>query len=65
MDWKYVEKKKLYRIGISSSLSSGRKHASEETEHKDVPLYMDIISRDENGEGWETERRPLNTGNLE
>ena len=26
---------------------------------------MDIISRDENGEGWETERRPLNTGNLE
>jgi len=26
---------------------------------------MNIISRDENGEGWETERRPLNIGNLE
>ncbi len=39
--------------------------AEEETEHKDVPLFVDIISRDESGEGWETERRPLNIGNSE
>jgi hypothetical protein len=38
---------------------------SEEIEHKDVPLFVDIISRDESGEGWETERRPLNIGNSE
>ena len=38
---------------------------SEEIEHKDVPLFVDIITRDESGEGWETERRPLNIGNSE
>lgn len=41
------------------------KHVSEETEYKDVTLFVDIISRDESGQGWETERRQLNIGNSE
>ena len=58
------QKIKMLQIGLQYLLPK-LKHVSEEAEHKDVPLFIDIISRDENGEGWETERRPLNIGNSE
>tara|TARA_B100001057_G_C22480620_1_gene806311 strand:+ start:374 stop:664 length:291 start_codon:yes stop_codon:yes gene_type:complete len=58
------QKIKMLQIGLQYLLPK-LKHVSEEKEHKDVPLFIDIISRDENGEGWETERRPLNIGDSE
>ncbi|MDA9669649.1 hypothetical protein N9T61_01735 [Flavobacteriaceae bacterium] len=58
------QKIKMLQIGLQYLLPK-LKHVSEEIEHKDVPLFVDIITRDESGEGWETERRPLNIGNSE
>ncbi|MDA9628615.1 hypothetical protein N9S47_02165 [Flavobacteriaceae bacterium] len=58
------QKIKMLQIGLQYLLPK-LKHVSEEIEHKDVPLFVDVITRDESGEGWETERRPLNIGNSE
>ena len=58
------QKIKMLQIGLQYLLPK-LKHVSGEAEQKDVPLFVDIISRDESGEGWETERRPLNIGNSE
>ena len=54
----------MLQIGLQYLLPK-LKHLSGEAEQKDVPLFVDIISRDETGEGWETERRPLNICNSE
>tara|TARA_Y100000385_G_C12712100_1_gene475038 strand:- start:229 stop:519 length:291 start_codon:yes stop_codon:yes gene_type:complete len=58
------QKIKMLQIGLQYLLPK-LKHVSGEAEQKDVPLFVDIISRDETGEGWETERRPLNICNSE
>ena len=58
------QKIKMLQIGLQYLLPK-LKHVSGEAEQKDVPLFVDIISRDESGEGWETERRPLNICNSE
>ena len=58
------QKIKMLQIGLQYLLPK-LKHLSGEAEQKDVPLFVDIISRDETGEGWETERQPLNIGNSE
>ena len=58
------QKIKMLQIGLQYLLPK-LKHVSGEAEQKDVPLFVDIISRDETGEGWEMERQPLNIGNSE
>ena len=38
------------------------KHGSNEKDVLDQPLFIDIVTRDEENGGWETERKPLVNG---
>jgi len=38
------------------------KHESNEKDVLDQPLFIDIVTRDEENGGWETERKPLVNG---
>ena len=52
------QKIKMLQMGLQYLLPK-LKHQSNEKDVLDQPLFIDLISRDEENGGWETERKPL------
>jgi len=52
------QKLKMLQIGLQYLLPK-LKHQSNEQDVLDQPLFIDIITRNEDDGGWDTERRPL------
>jgi len=60
-EMKTDQKVKMLRIGLQYLLPK-LKHQSNETDVLDQPLFIDIVTRDEEKGGWNSDVRPL--GNL-
>ena len=55
------QKIKMLQMGLQYLLPK-LKHQSNEKDVLDQPLFIDLISRDEENGGWETKRKPLPEG---